>query len=276
MPEVKMPQRPGDKKATQAANASAHTQAQGERRRCRSGIKKASLGDDSNDEWLITYADEVTLILAFFVLIFSISEISQTKFEALQTSLGHELLKKETVNPLEKLESDLTEILNQYEISPDQALNLNENELRIDLPGELLFESASTRLAPESQRLIRALADEIKAFPLPNYLIEIEGHSDDVPIQTTRFPDNWALSSGRAISVLKIFFESGIDKEKLKAIGYADTRPKAPNRDAFGRAIPKNQAENRRVEIKVARNPEAAFSTDQDTQKEDTQQSNTP
>ncbi|KUJ71849.1 OmpA family protein [Thiomicrospira sp. WB1] len=257
MPEVQMPKRP-QPKAHEAPKTNPNTAGQHSTRRCRS-FQKANLGDNSQDEWLITYADAVTLILAFFVLIFSISEISQTKFEALQTSLGHELLKKEeVVNPLEKLQSNLSEILERYEISPQEALTLDGDELRIDLPGELLFESASTDLSTESQQLIRSVADEIKAFPLPNYLIEIEGHTDDVPINTTRFPSNWALSSGRAISVLKIFFESGIDKHRLKAIGYADTRPKAPNRDQFDRAIPENQAENRRVEIKVARNPEAS------------------
>ncbi|MDR9499421.1 MAG: flagellar motor protein MotB [Hydrogenovibrio sp.] len=256
MPEVQMPKRP-EPKHREAPKTNPNTAGPHSTRRCRT-FQKANLGENSQDEWLITYADAVTLILAFFVLIFSISEISQTKFEALQTSLGHELLKKEeVVNPLEKLETNLSEILETHDISPEEALNLNENQLRIDLPGELLFRSASTDLSPESQRLLRSVADEIKAFPLPNYLIEIEGHTDDVPISTTRFPSNWALSSGRAISVLKVFFESGIDKHRLKAIGYADTRPKVPNEDEFGRPIPENRAENRRVEIKVARNPDA-------------------
>ncbi|RUM92301.1 MAG: cell envelope biogenesis protein OmpA [Thiomicrospira sp.] len=230
-------------------------------KKTRAGLKKQPVDNEGGqDEWLITYADAMTLILAFFILILSISEIKQDKFETLQTNLGQGLLKKEkVVNPLQNLESALSNVLENNQINPAEAMTLNENELRIDLPGELLFEVGSTNLEPKSEQLITALAKEIKAFPLHNYLIEIEGHTDDTPIHSIRFPSNWELSSGRAISVLKVFFNTGINKQRLKAIGYADTRPKKPNRTKKGIAIPSNQATNRRVEIKVSKSSTGAL-----------------
>lgn len=224
-------------------------------KKSRNAFKKQPVDSDGGqDEWLITYADAMTLLLAFFVLILSVSEIKQDKFEALQTSLGQGLLKKEkVVNPLQNLKSSLSEVLQSNQIDPVEAMTLNDNELRIDLPGELLFEVASTKLELKSKQLITALANEIKAFPLQQYLIEIEGHTDDTPISSVRFPSNWELSSGRAISVLKVFFDTGINKQRLKAIGYADTHPKKPNRTQEGVAILDNQATNRRVEIKVSK-----------------------
>lgn len=210
--------------------------------------------EENGDDWLVTYADAVTIILAFFVLIFSVSEVRQQQFESLQTSLGQTLLhKKEVKNPLNDLQLSLSGILQEHRIDPLQAITVTDHELKIDLPGELLFKSASTDLEPESVRLIENLAQKIKQFPLQDYAIEIEGHTDDVPISTVRYPSNWQLSSGRAISVLSLFFKAGIDSDRLKAVGYADTRPKAPNRDLRGQPIDENRAQNRRVEIKVAK-----------------------
>ncbi|MDG6774381.1 OmpA family protein [Thiomicrorhabdus sp. ZW0627] len=220
----------------------------------KAGKQKRKPSDENDSDWLITYADAVTILLAFFVLIFSVSEIRQSKFEDLNQSLGQTLLKKETVkNPLKDLQSSLSGVLNAYDISPIDSITVSDNTLKLDLPGELLFGTGSTDLSETSAGLLTNVAKRIKAFPFKNYSIEIEGHTDDVPISTERFPSNWQLSSGRAISVLQVFFAAGIDKNRLKAIGYADTHPKRPNRDQYGEPIPENQAQNRRVEIVVSK-----------------------
>ena len=190
------------------------------------------------------------------MLIFAVSEINQNKFEAINQSLNNSLLQKQqepTVNPLSDLQKILSSTLSDYQINPDEAIKLNENSLKVALPGELLFASASTEINAESQQLIQQVAEKIKAFPLPNYAVEIEGHTDDEPIQTMRFPSNWELSSARAIAVLKVFMRVGVPQHKLKSIGYADTQPLAPNRDAMGQALKKNQELNRRVEIKLSK-----------------------
>lgn len=217
---------------------------------------KKKLVVEEQEDWMITYADAITLILAFFVLIFAVSEISQNKFEAINQSLNDSLLQKKTeptVNPLTDLQNILSSTVSEFNINPDEAIKLNENSLKVALPGELLFSSASTEINEESRILIRQIAEKIKDFPLPNYAVEIEGHTDDEPIQTIQFPSNWELSSSRAIAVLKVFMEVGVPQHKLKSIGYADTQPLAPNRDKAGKVLTQNQKLNRRVEIKLSR-----------------------
>ncbi len=219
--------------------------------------QKPKKQEEPSDDWLITYADSITLLLAFFVLILSVSDINPAKFQAINDSLNQGLLNKETVevrNPLLDLEQTLSGVLDSYEINPVDAIVLDGDELRIQLPGEVLFASASASLEGQSEDLLIDIAIKLREFDLPNYNIEIEGHSDDVPIHTRRFPSNWELSSARAISVLRLFMDQEVPKDKLKAIGYADSRPKAPNRNELGEAIPANQQLNRRVEIKVSKN----------------------
>lgn len=220
--------------------------------------KKHKKTEENQDDWLVTYADSITLLLAFFVLILSVSDINQEKFEAMNQSLNESLLNKEVaevVNPLTDLEAKLSGVLRAHSINPLGAISLKDSNLRVDLPGEVLFTVASAELEANSVSLLQEVAKELRDFPLPNYSIEIEGHSDDAPIRTARFPSNWELSSARAISVLKLFMEIGVDKDRLKAIGYADSRPKVPNRSKAGEDLPDNQKLNRRVEIMISKNP---------------------
>lgn len=219
-------------------------------------VKKQNRGNPETDDWLITYADAITLILVFFVLLLAVSDINQQKFESVAQSLNDKMLHKkqeDIVNPLKDLEQSLSQVLARSGINPKKAIKVNENSLKIELPGELLFGTASTDIDDTSARLIADVADSINNFSLSNYHVEIEGHTDDEPIHTNRFPSNWELSSGRAIAVLKIFFERGVPQDKLKAIGYAETQPKLPNRDAAGNPIKENQKVNRRVEIKLSK-----------------------
>ena len=82
-------------------------------------------------------------------------------------------------------------------------------------------------------------------------VIDVEVHTDDIPIKTPQFPSNWELSSSRAASVVKLFTERGIDPTVVRAIGHADAFPKKPNRDTEGVAIPENMSANRRVDVIV-------------------------
>ncbi len=210
-----------------------------------------------NDEWMVTYADAMTLILGFFVLILSMSMINQSRFEEVSEAINQGLLKKKEqteVSPLKDLRENLSDTLLQFQVLPSEAIEAGENFLKINLPGNILFETGSADLGQKSSELIAAIANDFKEFPLPEFNIEIEGHTDDIPIRTVRFPSNWELSSSRAISVLRVFLEQNVDGNRLKAIGYADTRPKVPNTDQIGNPIPANQKLNRRVEIKIAKN----------------------
>jgi len=110
-----------------------------------------------------------------------------------------------------------------------------------------LFDSGSATLKPEGIKVVAKLAETLKAYP--DTVIRSEGHTDDRPISTGRFPSNWELSSARATEVVRSLQKQGISPERLLAIGYGDTRPAVPNTDAESRA------KNRRVEIIVVPAP---------------------
>ena len=115
------------------------------------------------------------------------------------------------------------------------------------------FGSGSAALSDAGATILTKLLGTLLAPRFAGYRITVEGHTDDAPISSTLFPSNWELSSARAASVVRFLVEHGIPARRLRAAGYADTRPLAPNRDAAGRPIPENQAKNRRVAVVLER-----------------------
>jgi chemotaxis protein MotB len=113
------------------------------------------------------------------------------------------------------------------------------------------FDSGSAVLSDAGKKVLVDVADSIKSEKYKDYQVTVEGHTDDTPIKTAQFPSNWELSTARASAVVHFFLEQGISAQKLRAAGYADTFPIAPNRDDAGSSIPGNQARNRRVVIKL-------------------------
>ena len=121
----------------------------------------------------------------------------------------------------------------------------------LEISSAAFFDSGSAALSKAGESILRDVAVDLKSDKLKDYQITVEGHTDDTPINTPRFPSNWELSTARASAVVHFFLDQGIPALKLRAAGYADTFPKAPNRDANGNAIPENQTQNRRVVIKM-------------------------
>jgi chemotaxis protein MotB len=117
---------------------------------------------------------------------------------------------------------------------------INEQSVSFRISNELLFGSGQATLSASGPELIRKLAEVVKRN---NYPLSVEGHSDNVPIQTRQFPSNWELSSSRATSVLRELVRDGVPPARLRAVGFADTRPLSPNDTTAGRAA------NRRVEL---------------------------
>ena len=121
----------------------------------------------------------------------------------------------------------------------------------LEISSAAFFDSGSAALSQAGESILRDVTVDLKSDKLKDYEITVEGHTDDTPINTARFPSNWELSTARASAVVHYFLDEGIPALKLRAAGYADTFPRAPNRDANGNAIPENQTQNRRVVIKM-------------------------
>jgi chemotaxis protein MotB len=121
----------------------------------------------------------------------------------------------------------------------------------VEMSSAAFFASGSAAISRAGEAVLQDVAARLKSDELRDYLITVEGHTDDAPISTLQFPSNWELSTARASAVVHYFLDQGIPARKLRAAGYADSFPKAHNRDANGNPIPEHQAQNRRVVIKL-------------------------
>lgn len=217
-------------------------------------------------EWMITYGDLMTLLLCFFVLLFSMSTIDNQKFKAIissmQGSLGVldsnlivELDPIETTFPgdvLEKENEEFKKILEQINdfikennLEKSITLTLDERGLLIRFLDTVLFDSGKADIKNEAKYIIEMISDVIKQS---GKSIRVEGHTDNVPIRTEKFPSNWELSTSRAVNVLKYIIElNDIEPHTISAAGYGEYRPIDTN------DTPEGKQRNRRVDIVVLR-----------------------
>lgn len=215
--------------------------------------KAVLLSDDAQDGWMGTYADAITLLMAFFVLMFSISDINQEKFEQVKGSLNEEMLKKEEKTPFKEIEKVLNEAIVEKELTDVVQIDRDPLGITIELASTSLYESGSATILDGMKPVLSEVAKSISILDFPNFLVEVEGHTDDIPIRSGRYDSNWELSAHRATNVVRFFISEGIEDSKLKAAGFGESRPVKPNRDAAGNGIRENQAANRRVLINIRR-----------------------
>ena len=231
------------------------------------GIADSLLSNDEETGWLVTYADLVTLLLVFFVLLYSLSSIKQEKFVAAISSIKAQLNSNKPITGLSdliKIEDstkskisieDITglrlrqqimlEDINRFISSNHQDKNISvhafNNKLVLTITGKILFNSGSAHLNPEAAPVLNGIVKLVLKYP--EYTVNIKGHTDDVPISTVQFPSNWELSAIRATTVLKYLIKKGVRPRRLTATGYGDIMPIVPNTSEKNRAI------NRRVEF---------------------------
>lgn len=225
-----------------------------------------------HERWLVSYADFVTLLFGFFVVMYSVSQVSEQKYRVLSETLSNvfegnttrpvEMQVTDNGNPLDQqgrisgLSPDInlvdTEVLARdledaliHLVQPGQVrISATEEWVQIDLNANVLFDSASAEPKPEAREIFRQIAAKLAPF---DNEIEVSGHTDNLPIRTARFQSNWELSSARASSVVRLLAEDGVNPQQLSAVGYGEHRPVADNTTDEGRSA------NRRVVLMVAR-----------------------
>lgn len=226
----------------------------------------ATPGDQDEEEgreWLITYADMVTLLLTFFVMLLSISSLDTERFEKIMTSIQytlgasvapggqigridiHDIRQQNLSQPSgvedEPLLQDIRQMINKKNLDDAMQVVRENGKIVLRVKGQVLFESGSSHFDPKADKVLKAVADMVKNYP--DYRLDIGGHTDPRPIKTAKYESNWELSALRATAVLRYLVEQGVDPHRLTATGYADTDPLAPN------TSPENMAKNRRVEF---------------------------
>ncbi len=216
-----------------------------------------TMEDRASPLWITTYADMAILLLTFFILYYSLSSVANNKFkEAIlgtqKASIGLlELLdsveNRESIEVLTGLKSDdilsdIQHVADRESMNDIMDISTDRTKIVIRIPGGTLFEPGKADLNLERSKPI--LTEIIRLMETyPRYKISVQGHTDDNPIVSDRFPSNWELSSARATAVLRYFIDKNIDRKRLTATGYADIFPIASNDSELGQAI------NRRVEF---------------------------
>lgn len=208
----------------------------------------------AEDEWLFTYADMITLLLTFFVLIISVSEVSQSKVEMLKESMTESLLisENEDSTPFKDLTEEIDKVSKELKLHNEIEISKQAEGVYIELKDKVLYSLGSAALKPQSKKILDELVKAIKDMNLEHLLIEVAGYTDNLPIVSDKYPSNWELSAHRATNVVKYFIKKGVSPRILKPVAYADSRPKEidPNSDLSAREI---RNLNRRIVIGIIR-----------------------
>ncbi len=245
------------------------------------------------ERWLVSYADFITLLFAFFVVMYAISSINEGKYRVLSDTLtsafktvpktvrpvqvGNEGMSgdpplrpneqaqpgvRSTLDLLQRTARDnaLTQIADDFEqaLAPlieDALINVTRDDLwvEIEINTSILFASGVAELEVEAIPVLARIAAILKRYP--NY-IQVEGFTDNLPINTVVFPSNWELSAARAASVVHVFMNNGVEPERMAAIGYGEYRPVADNATVEGRR------RNRRVVLVILADAKARRALD--------------
>jgi len=214
-------------------------------------------GGFQQQAWVITYLDTFTLLLGFFIIL---SGLGQYNFFTRDTiNQGTEWPDRDIIEDWDNVElvrlyHDLSYLF-RSEIQQNQVqITLNPTEIRLSFPGRSFFNSGRADLLPSGRKLIEATLINFKTLGADGFYVDIEGHTDGLPIARqaqTLFPSNWELSAARAANIVRFFLELGYPAVRLKASGYANTFPLAPDFDDKGFPIPFNNDLNRRIVFRL-------------------------
>ncbi|EMR11871.1 flagellar motor protein MotD [Methylophaga lonarensis MPL] len=251
--------------------------------------RKREPEQENHERWLVSYADFITLLFAFFVVMYSISSVNEGKYRVLSETLesvfsqptrsaspiqvgevsrgeGERVAEPgspdlpvfeielpelpqytpppvpEAVRSIGEISQQLGDALADLIDNDDISLNVGEDWIELDIKSSLLFGSGEARLDTQAVPVIGQIAEVLVATANP---VQVEGFTDNQPINTPRFPSNWELSAARAASVVHLLERYGIEPDRMSAIGYGEHHPIADNATEQGRQ------KNRRVVLVI-------------------------
>jgi len=211
------------------------------------------------ERWMVSYADFVTLLFCFFTAMYAISNVDTEKLGKFVDSMRNAFNVSaygessfsiiegiQIVSPVnEEIENDIRKSLGSLIERSEGDINIRHDSrgVILSISDRMFFESGSSEIKEEAMEVLNDIGGYLSR--IPNKIL-IEGHTDNVPIHTKRYPSNWELSSARAINVAKYLIKRyNIDPSRISATGYAEYKPIAPN------DTPEGRAKNRRVDIVI-------------------------
>jgi chemotaxis protein MotB len=237
--------------------------------------RKRESSDDGGEgaNWMDTYGDLVTLLLCFFVLLFSFSSVNAEKWEALVGALSGtgvmdaapplqapeiEITDSTKVNQMDEedrifAEANIAQLANtiggfieENGVAVDMSVNLDDYTVTMHFSDNVFFRSGDAELMPESIPILNSVMDLLASSRDLLSMINIEGHTDNVPIHTAKYPSNWELSTDRAVNTLHYIADTGrFNMDLFSVAGYGEYHPIDSNSTEEGRAS------NRRVDFVI-------------------------
>ncbi|MDA0653900.1 MAG: OmpA family protein [Proteobacteria bacterium] len=216
--------------------------------------------EEVSEDWLVTYADAITILMAFFVMMFSIIKpTSPELIDALENSTAAGAIVSDIAgrnaappSPFQTLMQQMNAELQQQGVQTQEGQSSRRSQSFEFKAGEM-FATGSATLLDAAIPILDRVAQNLMLLGIQSYKVDVEGHTDDDPISTQQFPSNWELSTARAAAVARFLISRGVEPDRITVVGYAETRPKVPNRDLDGNAIAENMTQNRRVVVRIER-----------------------
>lgn len=209
----------------------------------RHALEMPPAAGEGDESWLTSYLDVLTLLITLFVLLLALTPPGEGE------ASDRDKMRPASAIASLPLASLATGIYPRHQGLQPQMAGLNipgvsvsqgQEGITLRIDDSLLFPSGDAVLTPQGKDVLENLITALEAF---DGQVSVEGHTDNVPISTSRFPSNWELSASRAIAVVRHLEHQGIDVSRMRAVGYADTQPMESNATTKGRAA------NRRVEL---------------------------
>jgi chemotaxis protein MotB len=242
--------------------------------------KKKHEEHENLERWLVSYADFITLLFAFFVVMYAISQVNVAKYRVLSDSLVNAFKnspstvlpspvrmdaksqeaagrsQKQTVTlrksdgamdarqreRMKVIARDLFKVMEPLVKEGQVRVTQSARGVAVEINASVLFASGQAALETPSIKVLKAVGQVLATVPND---IQVEGYTDNTPINTVAYPSNWELSTARASSVVRLFVETGVDAGRLVAVGYGENRPVEPNTSQEGRS------RNRRVTVMI-------------------------
>jgi chemotaxis protein MotB len=196
--------------------------------------------------WLLSYADLITNLLLFFVVLLSAANLSKSKMQQITKAIAGE----PQPESLESLQKEIDKAIVDKKLQDVVQTKMTDEGYEIALNSGFVFDSGRAELRPEFIAPLTAMLEELKPFS-GKYSFAVEGHTDSTPIVgSAQFKSNWDLSAGRAIIVRERLEEIGIDRKRIRVEGYADTRP-LPEEELKDLSVEARNARLRRVVVRV-------------------------
>jgi chemotaxis protein MotB len=206
-------------------------------------MQRRAKGHD--ESWLLSYADLITNLLLFFVVLLSAANLSKGKMQQIARSISG----AESPTSLESIRKEIDKQIAAQNLQELVRTAVKDDGLELSLNSGIMFDSGQAVVRPEHEATVASMLQVLARYS-KKYSFAVEGHTDSNPMVGVTYPSNWELSAARAISLRQRLEKSGVPRERIRVEGYADTRP-LPEAELKDLSPAERLARHRRVVVRM-------------------------